>query len=329
MAVVTKTIKTSGGDYTTTQLWFDGTPADFVSNGNAQRGELYRGVNGVLSLTARTTDATNYLELTAAAGESFVDDASLKTNGPLDVNFTNYAGLKSTATYTACVWQASGSIDYFRLNRLILETTQANGSPCIQMISGSSDHWTVTQCILKTAQSPSEIYGTSTVIRNSVFINTGSSGDGVWLRASSSLHANTIMRVSNQTPAGQGISVRNYSTCGFTSNAVFGYSTPAATNGGASNFGTCSHNVTDAASGLPGSNNVHGVSFTSTTPFVQGSNTSTDTRSVAGTSLAAAGLLDGTNAPNDIFGTARSSTPYAGAFEASPPPNPWWAYAQI
>lgn len=319
MALVTKTIKTAGGDYSTTQLWFDATPADFDVDGNAQRGELFRGVNGSLTLSSRTTSATNYLELTAGAGESFQDDLALKQSGLLDVNLTNYAGFSTATNYSANISGGSGSqvIDYFRISRLQFLTTTNNSSSIGTWIG--DNHWTVENNIFKTAGPGSRFYGNNTRVQNNIFINTNSSGvgtPGIYLQDFVHAHANTFFRVSNQSAGGVGIQVSSYSTGSFTSNAIFGYTTPSALGGTGSSYGTTSNNVTDAASGLPGSNNVHGVTYTSTTPFSQSSSVSTlDCRTKWGTALDGAGLLDGTNAPNDIWGTARSATPVAGAME--------------
>lgn len=69
---VTKTIRASGGDYTTLSAWEAALPASLVANDEIHVAECYNdwpsGLNDVVSISGSTTDATRYIKVTVAEG---------------------------------------------------------------------------------------------------------------------------------------------------------------------------------------------------------------------------------------------------------------------
>lgn len=147
-------------------------------------------------------------------------------------------------------------------------------------------------------------------------ILTGSSGDGLWIRQTTSIIGCTVVRLTNNSAAGVGITARNYADVTVRSSAFFGFSTAATASGAGVFNAACSNNATELASGLPtGSGNQHNVTFNATTPFTQASNTGTDLKAISSTALASNGFKDSTNASADISGLTRAASPTIGVWE--------------
>src|SRR5574340_467643 len=114
----TKTIKPSGGDYTSLSAWEAGRQADLVTGDIIEVAECYA-MNDTTPFTIAgwTTDATRYIEIRTAAGEGHAGTWSTSkyylsgTNATLiDVQeeFVRILGLQGQLTYTgsgelACV----------------------------------------------------------------------------------------------------------------------------------------------------------------------------------------------------------------------------------
>ena len=70
MSVITKTLKTSGGDYSTLAAWEAGEQTDLVTDGNSHVLECYTGAyNGAVTISGWTTGPSNRITIKAAAGE--------------------------------------------------------------------------------------------------------------------------------------------------------------------------------------------------------------------------------------------------------------------
>lgn len=321
MAVLTATIGTTGRDYSTPQLWEDALPADLVSDGNARVGAVYNDGGaplGAVSISAHTTDATNYARLTAAAGQSFVDDANVRTTALSFAAYqATYAGLRATSGYTFAV-DLTAAVDYFYLDRLLIETTASTSAPFAS--TTGCNHMVLRDMIWHTANTSANlgvIWGNNTLVVNLAYYHNSGSGFITALRNNPTFIGCTFARTTTNGVAGTCFEARSYSDSTLISCAVFGYS---AVYSGAGTFNAASkNNACDLASGLPGSGNQHSVSYSATTPFTQASNTGTDFRAIAGTALAANGFLDGTNASTDISGTARAASPTIGAWELAAP----------
>jgi hypothetical protein len=93
---VTSSIGTSSRDYSTVTAWEAACPANLVTADQIWRGECYNDseFDEQALLSGITTDSTRYLELTAAAGQSFQDHADVRTN-PLRYDQAKGVALKS------------------------------------------------------------------------------------------------------------------------------------------------------------------------------------------------------------------------------------------
>lgn len=323
---VTSSIGTSSRDYSTLQAWEDASPANLVTDDKIWRGECYNDSE----FTARvefgvTADATRYLELTAATGQSFQDHASVRTNA-LRYNQSNGVAVTITNNYASTI----GGNNCGRVSRL-------------QIRNVGSNYVTLNLLVLKDCLCE----GGGAVVRTSytgvadmtcinvVAIANGSGGYGfqnsTTYGGTTHFIACTAVRPSNITAASTGFYNGGGGTNRLKSCASFGFSTAADAAGWST--ANCFNNATDQASGLPGSSNQHSVTYSGTTPFTQADATgSLDFRAIAATSLAANGYLDSTNAPNDISGYARAASPTIGAWEITAGGGgstfPWYAYAQ-
>lgn len=308
MGTTVKTIGTSSRDYSTLQAWEDASPANLVTDGNIWQGQCYNDSEftvadvAILSISGQTVDATHYVELTAAAGQSFQDAVGVRTNA-LRYNVTNGVGIRATSGYNSLV---SVSTNYTRMNRLQLKH-DGTGS---NVVSGAGTGAVFKDLVSQTVSGTTIAVSENTQVVNVLGILTGTSGDGIHTNGGCLVLGCTCVRASNQSAAGTGVA-SGYSTDTLQSTALFGFST--VTSG---SFTSSKNNATEQASGLPGTSNQHSVTYNATTPFVQADGTgSLDLRAVAATTLAANGFLDSTNAPNDISATARANPPTIGAWE--------------
>lgn len=318
--MVTSTIGTSSRNYSTLQLWEASLPANLVTDGNSYTGECYNDSEfndvsqTVIQIGPHTCDATHFVTLTTAAGQSYKDNASVRTNAQ-KYNQSNGVGLRNTASYRNAV-RITGACNYLTITKLqICQNTAGSSGICYSDEVGSSNQL-LKDCIVEKREGVGAslvIYGTSLVVANVLVIQQSTSGNGVTTGFGNGLFIGcTIVRPSNITAAGSGITC-SYGSPIIQSCAIFGFSTCA----GSGFDGTNSkNNATEQASGLPGSSNQHSVTYNATTPFTDADDTGGfNFIPIAATSLAANGYRDSTNAPNDITGTARTATPTIGAWE--------------
>lgn len=127
--VVVKTIGTGGGrDYSSIATWMAACPADLVTADQVYRGEVYNDSEFVVSAqqsigSGVTTDATRYIELTAAAGQSFVDHPDARFN-PLRYDQSKGVGFTCSLGYTP-IFVALAK--YTRISRLQIRHTHTGG----------------------------------------------------------------------------------------------------------------------------------------------------------------------------------------------------------
>lgn len=174
MGTVTKTIGTGGSrDYSTLQSWEDALPANLVTDGNAQVGECYNdgeftSAAAQLTISGQTTDATNFITLKTASGQSFKDHANKLTNR-LIYNQSNGVGIRSTNGYITAVTVITG--------RTVLQGLQINASASTSMgltLGGSNQK--VEQCIIHGGTgSNANCSGTNT-LNNVLFVNNAAAG---------------------------------------------------------------------------------------------------------------------------------------------------------
>lgn len=312
---VVKTIGSAGGrDYSTPQAWEDAAPASLVTADQVWQGQCYNDSEfvsafGLVLMSGSTSDATRYKELTAASGQSFQDQAGVRSNA-LGYNNSNGVGFRSTAGYDTPV---RINESYGRFGRIQVKN-QRSGAYTGAVLSTSGAVGVVIREAIFDCANPGSLGALvldGCLVVNIVCFVRGSGGNGGTI-VRSTLTGCALVRTSDNSATGTGM-IAAYTPTIIQSCAIFGFST--ATSGGGFTTGSCFNNATDQSSGLPGSGQQYSVTFNATTPFTQAAVSGYDLRAVAATALAANGFLDATNAPNDISGTARANPPTIGAWE--------------
>lgn len=175
--IVTKTIGSAGGrDYSTIATWIAACPTDLVAADQVYRGELYNDSEFVVAAqqtigSGVTTDATRYIELTVAAGQSFVDHPGVRTN-PLRYDASKGVGVTCSTSYTL-VFQLAAQ--YTRINRLQIRHSSTAGGANGGI---SSQGLTTSNCIadscLLSWNGGGNAYdsGKNEVVKNCIFIAT-------------------------------------------------------------------------------------------------------------------------------------------------------------
>lgn len=316
MGTVTKSIGTSSRDYSTLAAWESALPANLVTDGNDQVGECYNDSEftqaaSVLTISGLTTDATNYVTLKCATGQSFRDNANVQTN-KLRYNQANGVGIRNTNSYADCVIVLQR---YTRVSGLQFKNTalQSGGLAC------SAADAIVQHCIIEGrgnvagASGACVMTGNNAIIRNCLIIDHGtSSGCGL---ATSSYNVCTIVNNTIVRPTDKGASTSNAihsAPAGSTlstlkNNAMFGFSAITNRTG---NF-TGSYNASDLTISF-GTNNQSAVAWDSTHPFKGGASTDMDFRIDATSDndtekLTDNGVTDATHGTPDIANTTRPS----------------------
>jgi hypothetical protein len=236
-------------------------------------------------------------------------DAAGVRNNALAFNQANGVAVSINAAYTTLLYC---DVPYTVISRIQLRnTSMGGGANMVVHASGGAAGIKLQDLIADTIGAGNASNGVlqlaaPATVRNVVAVQRGAAS-GIMATTTAVIVGSTVVRPLSVGAAQTGI-VSSYTLPTVQSTAVFGFA--AATSG---NFGgTSRNNATDAASGLPGSGNVHGVAWNASTPFREGSS---DFRAAAGSALAGAGYRDTSIAPNDISGTPRPAAPTIGAWE--------------
>lgn len=341
--LVTKSIGTSSRDYSTLQAWEDACPANLTTDDKVWRGECYNdgeflftsgGGTAILTIAGMTVDATRYLELTAATGQSFQDyTANVRTNA-LTYNQANGVGLRHTGAYGIGI---DCQVSYTRISKLQIKMAAGNSQSGLYMVNGAPAAGQVTDMIVESstgvsglgAYVPIRLAGDSGAIPGCVAVNVllvlrHAGAEGMHSVSNNTLINCGVVKLTDYTDSATwGAFQVNFNGTSLTNCYCFGMATVSnvTPSGGT--------NATDKASGFGGSGNVYNVTYTSTTPFTLATAASTDVRSIAATALAGAGTKDATNAPNDMTGLSRASACTIGPWEISAASDTLFAQAAM
>lgn len=291
--IVVSSIGTTGRDYSTLQAWEDACPANLVTADQVWKGECYNDseFTAALTISGITTDATRYVWLTAAAGQSFQDHADVRTN-PLYYDQSKGVGIKVSSSTVI-----SNSVNYTVISRLqvwlssgfLNRTIDMAGSNCIAK-----------DCIFVSSYAYSVFYFGAVASNKAINCAFISLHSGTQTPCNSGTYINcTNVRPSGYTAGGTafargyGLSVQN--------SAVFGFTTFRSGTG--SSYYTGSYNGSDCSADAQDTNSTGGLTFSACFE-----STTNDFRLKSGSPLIDAGNTDATNAPNDITGTARDAT---------------------
>jgi hypothetical protein len=305
---VTLTIGTNSRNYST---WASaeslGIPANISSTGTNtpyvlaayNDSEFYSTTGSLLHLSGITTDATNTITLTAAPGQSFMDNANAQTNA-LKYNQANGVGLHVNCAYAGVIFTGVPNVNISRL-QLYLQGYGA-GAVCLQ----TDDHNYVSNTILWETNSNASgdaVYfpGASSTIENSL-IYSGSAGlRGITAAYDSLEICNcTIVAASDVSNTNYGVAGLNQ-TWTIYNTAVFGFGTNFYT---ASGTYSGSNNASDHAIAF-GSNNQASKTYSS--QFQGTTSSAPDFRLKSGAALVDTGATETSIIPGaiDIVGTTR------------------------
>jgi hypothetical protein len=295
--IVTKSIGSGGGrDYSTIQAWEDACPANLVTDDKVWKGECYDDstFDEAVTISGETVDSTHYLWLTAASGQSHVDQARTvaRTYGMTGAKLTRNTSYSTTLTL---------GVQYCRIERMQLENLRLNA----YVIDGSSgSNAFFTQCIVKGYTSWSAAVSTWVNCLIIVAVNDRWEPAGARL---GTMRLEYCTLINTNGGASTSLALLSYETVTVENCAWFGWAT-----GFTSGSGTLSgdYNCTDYST-APGAH-----SKTSKTFANQFVSTTNDFRAKSGADLENGGTPATSYATDDISATVRSaSTPTMGAWE--------------
>lgn len=305
-----KSIGTSSRDYSTITAWAAAAP-DLVAGDKIWRGECYNDSEFAEQciIAGTSSDATRYFDLTTATGQSFQDQAGVRSNA-LKYDQSKGVGNKKSQAYNQ-IFDTDHTV-FMRVSKIQWQNSAAgNGTACA--LFGCTGGVVAKDCIFDTnrplAASAAVIMVGCTLI-NCVLVQRGNTGAGVQINGNGTMIGCTVVCPSDVLSSGSGLYYVS-GTITVQSNAFFGFTTAC----DAGTYTASKNNATDAASGLPGTSNQHSVTYTSGSPFTGATAAALDLRAVTATTLAANGFLDATNAPLDISGYTRTATPTIGCWE--------------
>jgi hypothetical protein len=319
MPTVVKTIGSAARDFTVPGTvstgWVQSWPANLTAGGS---NEIYEGDNfndteftaagWVIDTSGVTTvtDSTHYFALTTGAGQSFRDQAGVRTNA-LRYNAANGAAYRNTGTAATGAAQFKAVINMQVSNLQFAADTGASKSALIG--AASAETYIFNNCIFSGMEV--EIDNGTMTFNNCLFVNTlgpfGSRGF-VLTGGTSTFNACGFIVLNGATSYVFNSATANYNNCYFFGSgaATFNATTPVA-----DNFSHCMTDIT-GATGLTG-----GKTFAN--QFVS---TTNDFRVKAGADLIGAGAPIG-GITTDISGfTRNASTPTIGPWEVAPAAGP-------
>lgn len=305
----------TGGTSGATCVITSGTPTD---TGVIWRGEAYNDsqFTAAVLIEGSTSSATTYKELTVAAGQSFADNAGVRTNA-LRFNATNGVSISFTAGYNTAVLVRE---NHARISRLQIKSTASTSralglSTAVQSADGGFTGLIAEDCIADGHSAASNyskgvaIIGSNCTLRNCLIVRTA--GDNPGITAFGATLVNCTVVNTNATTTGLSIVAGSYATITLIRNcAAFNFATaPSASTTSQTNY----TNVVSPPAGWTGS-----IAY-STATFVNITAAAEDFRIPTGSALIDVGTTDTTNGTPDISLTARpiGSAYDVGCWEAS------------
>lgn len=310
-ALITRTVGSGSRQHASHTAWATWLAANFpnlVALNAIARAELYADSEftstGPMTFSGMTCDSTRYVEMVAASGQSFNDNASKLTNA-LRYNSANGVAIRHTGNY-AYFFDDTGTTNF----KIVFKGLQIKLDAQLSTNVGAV---TLDRCVLEGGAA--YIIGGSLSVPmiaiNSVIRATNASGAIASGNATGNLFIGCTLIGAGGANAfnfgnyASGNIVRNSIVVGF---AAIGPSARFTT-------ASCTNNATDLASFGFGSGHV--TSITASATFQNIGAGTEDYRIKAGAAVIGAGIRDQSyTADLDILGQARStSTPTIGAFE--------------
>lgn len=307
----THTIGSNSRQYSSIQLWEDDIPATITED---YVGELYNDSDSfvtsgtILDISGHT--GSFWIRLRPASGQGFKDNGSIRSTA-LNYNRSNGVGLRCTGEFIVFI---EVNQPRFEISGIQIKM-DANNSPCID--AGNSGITTPSLfkdlLIIERNRRGIYAYGSAAVVANVVVYCDAATNNDAFRCGAGSVHIGcSAILDAGATPGATGFGAEDGNNI-LRSCCSFGWTTAAS----ATQWDTTNsqRNATNLSSGLPGSNNVHSVSYNDTSPFTNVDSASVDLRAISGTDLINAGYQDTTNAANDISNTVRDATPTIGHWE--------------
>jgi hypothetical protein len=297
--------------YSGIQTWKDASPTDLTVADQIWKGEMYNDSEflnvGSNSMSGVTSDANRYLWLTAAPGESFVDN---QTSTPGVYDISKGVGMQSTGSYRTMLTGGNGyggTSTNFKLTRLqFYNNTGYSSDYYIPITLGSAA--VVDSVLFMTQQNSNRGFINDGHTTNSTFVSLGAGNHTLLALGGGVAHNVTCIRpidaITSSIALDQGSKFTNCAVIGpFTGN---GWSRPI-------DVGS-SNNATSSATAPPGTSGISNL--VPEAQFAGVLSGSLNTTPIAGNGLVA-GIRDQTyTADKDMYGIARSiTTPTIGSRE--------------
>jgi len=158
--VITKTVKPSGGDYSTLVSALADVPASLIATDeqwNIEISTFSGGLSGAVTMPTITSDATRYLEIRAAAGDEYnpVDDtgifitSSAAFAGSFINGVTHFCRLRNIGVKNTRTAASGRGIDWFAddgLNEGVFATTLSTSGAIVYFFNNAMRH-TIRECL--------------------------------------------------------------------------------------------------------------------------------------------------------------------------------------
>lgn len=304
-----KTIGTATRDYSTMQAWEDACPANLVTSDEIWKGECYNDSEFTASIvfSGITVDATRYPWLTTASGESAFDDST----NPLTYDQTKGVGVSTSGFSTNK--QLDCNVSYTLVEKLQFKFVKSGGYQTQAMtmtvfstikdclVDADVDSYAGTNYVLNL----NSYYGANEAKAINVLIimrrDNASSNVCQYFRIAGGIALNcAAVSPTGLTNAPTG---NQFGASASTATAYNCLSLNSGGNDFVGTFANSDYNATDEASGAPGANSTHSLTYADEVV-----STTADWKLKSGATSIAAGNTDATDAPNDIFGTVRGTT---------------------